>query len=138
VSYVHQRAGEFFVGDSQVTLHSVIANWKRGAGPERTQQSFPNLPLVAIYGAITYYLERQDELDASFRETGDLLAAQQAAVEAQHPELFADLRARLAMYRAARKESSPARKPLPVRGQGPHAYDCRWPATAIVGRESSE
>ena len=97
-SYVQQRDGEFFVGESRVTLASVISNWQRGEGPERIQQAFPSLPLVAIYGAITYYLERQDELDAHFREAADLLAAHQAAVEEEHPEFFADLRQRLAAH----------------------------------------
>jgi uncharacterized protein (DUF433 family) len=97
-SYVQQREGEYFVGGSRVTLHSFIAAWRRGAGPEQIQQSFPSLPLVAIYGAITYYLERQAELDANFRETDELLAAHQSAVEVQHPTLFNDMRARLAQH----------------------------------------
>lgn len=105
--YVQQRDGELFVGDSQVTLQSVIANWQRGIGPERIQESFPSLPLVAIYGAITYYLEHQDDLDASFKETEEVLAAHQAAVEARQPEFFADMRARLSAHRAERDDDWP-------------------------------
>ena len=106
-SYVRKREGEFFVGDTQVTLHSIIAAWKRGDGPEHIRESFPSLPLVAIYGAITYYLERQTELDASFRETDERLTAHQVMVEAQHPEFFAAMRARLATYRAGPHEDQP-------------------------------
>lgn len=106
-SYVQQRDGEFFVSGSQITLHSVIASWRRGASPEDIRESFPSLPLVAIYGAITYYLEHQDELDASFQETEDLLAAYQATLEKQHVEFFADLRARLAKHRSQRDETWP-------------------------------
>jgi len=106
-SYVRKREGEFFVGDTQVTLHSIIAAWKRGDGPEHIRESFPSLPLVAIYGAITYYLERQTELDASFRETDERLTAHQVMVEAQHPEFFADVRARLATHRAGPHEDQP-------------------------------
>ena len=94
-TYVQQREDEYFVSGSRVTLASVIASWKRGEGPERIQESFPSLPLVAIYGAITYYLERQDELDAHFQQSERLLAEHQASVEAQHPALFDDMRARL-------------------------------------------
>ncbi|GAC1447412.1 MAG: hypothetical protein PVSMB4_02780 [Ktedonobacterales bacterium] len=110
-SYVQQREGEFFVGDSGVTLHSIIANWQRGVGPERLQEAFPSLPLVAIYGAITYYLEHRDELDAHFRETAELLAAQQAQAESQHPEFFADMRARLGPHRAQRDAGWPQQPP---------------------------
>jgi len=99
-SYVQQREGELYVGDSRVTLYSIIANWRRGETPEGIQQAFPSLPLVAIYGAITYYLEHQAELDASFQETEELLAAHQTRVEAEHPAFFADMRARLAAHRA--------------------------------------
>ncbi|HEU0025933.1 MAG TPA: DUF433 domain-containing protein [Ktedonobacterales bacterium] len=105
-SYVQLRDGEYFVAGSQVTLRSVIASWKRGAGPERIQESFPSLPLVAIYGAITYYLEHQSELDANFQETDAILAARQADVEAQRPEFFNEMRARLAAHRAAHDEDA--------------------------------
>ena len=101
-SYVQLHDGEYFVGSSQVTLRSVIASWKRGMGPERIQESFPHLPLVAIYGAITYYLEHQADVDANFRETDAILAAHQASVEAQHPEFFAEMRALIAKHHAGR------------------------------------
>lgn len=111
-SYVQQREGEYFVGESRVTLQSVIAAWKRGAGPERIQQSFPSLPLVAVYGAITYYLERQAELDAHFRTTDRLLADHQTDVEAQRSAFFDDMRERLARHRS---ESSGEQSDQPQR-----------------------
>ena len=106
-AYVQQREGEYYVGDSRVTVHSIIADWKRGAAPEDITAAFPTLPLVAIYGVITYYLEHQAELDAHFRETGDILAAHQATVEAEHPQFFADIRSRLATYRSQHVERPP-------------------------------
>jgi len=57
------------------------------------------LPLVAIYGAITYYLERKDGLDTFFRATEAMDEARQAAEEAGHPEFFADMRRRMAVVR---------------------------------------
>lgn len=108
-SYVQLREGEFYVDDSRVTLHTIAANWNRGASPEEIQAAFPSLPLVAIYGAITYYLERQAELDAHFRETSEALAAHQTVVEARRPEFFAELRARLTTRRAERGAERPER-----------------------------
>ena len=98
-AYVRQREGEYVAAESRVTVHSVIAAWNRGAAPEDIAAAFPTLPLVAVYGTITDYLEHQAELDAHFRETGDILAAHQAAVEAEHPQFFAEMRACLAAYR---------------------------------------
>ena len=43
------------------------------------------LPLVAIYGTITYYLEHQAEPDTHFRETGDILAAHQPRLRRSIP-----------------------------------------------------
>jgi len=106
-AYVQQREGEYYVGESRVTVHSVIADWKRGAAPEDIVSAFPTLPLVAIYGTITYYLEHRAELDAHFRETGDILAVHQARVEAEHPQFFAKMRSRLAAYRSQHIERSP-------------------------------
>jgi uncharacterized protein (DUF433 family) len=88
-SYVRQHDGEYYVGDTRVTTHTIVTNWKRGASPEEIQAAFPSPPLVAIYCAITYYLEHQAELDAHFRETDEILARRQAAVEAAHPEFVA-------------------------------------------------
>jgi len=110
-SYVQRREGELFVADSRVTLHSVIASWQRGAVPGRIRESFPSLPLVAIYGAITYYLEHQGEFDAGFRATHELLATHQATVEAQRPAFFTGMRARLAAHRAERGEDWPDQPP---------------------------
>jgi uncharacterized protein (DUF433 family) len=97
--YVQQREGDYFVDATRVTLRSILANWKRGRTPEQIVNDFPSVPLVAIYGAITTYLERQQEFDRHFA-TGDAAAARdKAANEAAHPEFYADMRARLAQVR---------------------------------------
>lgn len=74
-------------------------SWQAGQPPEQIHADFPQLPLVAIYGAITYYLEHKDELDAFFRETEAMDEARQAAEEEAHPEFFADMRQRIAAAR---------------------------------------
>jgi len=91
-----QREDALYVGDSRVTLHTLVANWRRGAAPEEIQAAFPSLPLVAIYGAITYYLEHQTELDAHCRQTEHALTILQAGVETKRPGFFAKMRARIA------------------------------------------
>src|SRR5579859_957731 len=68
--YVRLRDGNWYVGDSRVSVYSVISAWRRhrDRAPERIQQSYPSLPLVAISATIAYYLEYQAELDAFFDE----------------------------------------------------------------------
>jgi hypothetical protein len=55
--------------------------------------------LVEIYGAITYYLERQQDLDGYFHEVDELVARDKAAFEAAHAVFYDDMRARLARVR---------------------------------------
>ncbi len=97
--YVRNREGEFFVGSTRVTLRSIIADWKRGRTPEQIGADFPSVSLVAIYGAITYYLEHQGELEAHFREVDATSAREKAMVEAAHAEFYTGMRERLARVR---------------------------------------
>lgn len=97
--YVQQRDGEYYVGSTRVTLRSIIADWKRGRVAEQIAADFPSVPLVAIYGAITAYLEREQEFDAHFRASDAVAAQHQASVEAAHPEFFAAMRQRVERVR---------------------------------------
>jgi uncharacterized protein (DUF433 family) len=56
--------GVMRVGDSRVMLDSVVAAFKEGHSPETIRQQYPALTLEAVYGAITYYLAHQAEIEA--------------------------------------------------------------------------
>ena len=107
--YVQARDGNLYLGATRITVDTVIAFWHKGRTPERIHESFPHVPLYAVYGTIAYYLEHKDAVDAFFRETEELAEARQAAVEAEHPELFARLRQRIAELRARQSDEMPAR-----------------------------
>ena len=66
--YVIQREGGYYIGDSRVSLDSVVYAFKRGASPESIQRSFPLLTLEEVYGAITFYLSHQHEVDSYLKE----------------------------------------------------------------------
>jgi uncharacterized protein (DUF433 family) len=102
MAYVEAREGNLYIGQSRVTLQTLIEAWQSGRTPEQLQDSFPTLPLVAIYGAITYYLEHKDESDAYFRQTDELDARRQQADEAAHAEFYADMRQRIERVAATR------------------------------------
>jgi uncharacterized protein (DUF433 family) len=99
VAYVQSRDGEFYVGATRVTLQSIIGDWKRGRTPEQVATDFPSVSLVEMYGAITYYLERQHDLDAYFHEVDDMVARDRAAHQAAHAAFYNDMRARIAAVR---------------------------------------
>ena len=61
--YVEQVDGAYRIAGARVSLDSVVYAFRRGASPESIQRSFPLLTLEQIYGAIAYYLARQEEID---------------------------------------------------------------------------
>lgn len=66
-SYVRERDGVLYVGATEVTAHSLIAAWRNeGYSAEELRTSFPALTLAQVYGAIAYYLEHRQALDARF------------------------------------------------------------------------
>ena len=61
-----------------------IYAFRRGASPETIKSSFPALTLEQVYGAITYYLCKQTEIDEYLRQSEE---AYEAARQANHDQL---------------------------------------------------
>jgi len=66
--YVEQKDGAYRVAGSRVSLDSIIYEFLNGRSPEGIQEDFPVLSLEQIYGAITYYLAHQDEVEAYLKQ----------------------------------------------------------------------
>ena len=98
--YVQHRDGNIYVGPSRVTIDSVVINWRDNKRtPEQIHESFPSVPLANIYGAIAYYLDHQDEIDAWIREGEEIYERERLADQAARPEWYAMMRARFAEAR---------------------------------------
>ena len=52
------------VASTRVTLDTVVAAFHDGATAEEIVQQYPSLTLADVYAAISYYLQRRDEIDA--------------------------------------------------------------------------
>ncbi len=61
--YVEQQDGAYRIVGARISLDSVVYAFRRGTSPESIQRSFPVLTLEQIYGAITFYLAHQPEID---------------------------------------------------------------------------
>jgi uncharacterized protein (DUF433 family) len=107
-TYAQLREGNWYVDDSRVSVHSVIADWRRGHTPEQVQQSFPTLSLPAIYGTIAYYLEHQAEFDSFFQEDAAIAACQRAEARPEDDEFSADMRAWMVAWRATHPAPDPS------------------------------
>jgi uncharacterized protein (DUF433 family) len=98
-SYIQERDGVLFVGDTRVTLSSLIAAWRNeGYTAEELRLGFPALSLAQVYGAIAYYLDHQADLDVQFRADDERYQRQRDTDRASDPAFYQrldDRRARL-------------------------------------------
>ena len=61
--YVEKRDEGYWIAGKRISLDSVIYAFRRGQSPESIRRSFSLLTLEEIYGAITFYLANQPEID---------------------------------------------------------------------------
>jgi uncharacterized protein (DUF433 family) len=66
--------GVLLVGDTRVTLDSVVARFDAGATPEEIVQQFPSLDLAEVYAVVAYLLGNRAEVD-EYLEVRDRAAA---------------------------------------------------------------
>ena len=110
--YVTQIDRAYCITDSRVSLDSVVYAWRDGLSPESIKENFPVLTLEEVYGAITFYLANQTEIDAYLTQSeAKFEVARQKSIEQlrqQKPQLYARLVA------AKRQNASATSVPEPV------------------------
>jgi|SRR5215831_888501 len=94
-AYVEQHDGGYWLKGSRVSLDSIVYEFNDGAPPESIRRAFPTLSLEQVYGAITFYLSKQAEIDSYRAESEEVFEQQgreiNARARAERPELFARL-----------------------------------------------
>ena len=98
--------GTIRVGDSQVSLESVLHHFKMGAVPEEISQMFPSVQLADVYAVIAYYLSHRDVVEDYLRQQeadGDRV---QAEIESQpgYQTAMKEMRDRLLTRWTARQQ----------------------------------
>lgn len=89
--YMEQRDGVYYVAGTRISLDSIVNSFRRGESPEAICQNFELLRLEEVYGAVTYYLANQPEVDAYLARQDKKSAEERRKAET----LPADLRERL-------------------------------------------
>jgi uncharacterized protein (DUF433 family) len=90
------------IGDTRVTLDTVVYAYLDGASPEEVVDRYPSLPLTAVYATISYYLYHQPAVDRYLRERERQAAAVRRRNEARaKPQ---GVRKRLLARRTARNQ----------------------------------
>src|SRR4051812_43467161 len=103
-SYITERDGELYAGDTRITVQGVIAQWRHGGlTPEQIVEGWPALSLATTYGVIAYYLDHRTELDEHFRRADaaheQRRQMERAAHHAADPTHWDDLQGRIAEVR---------------------------------------
>ncbi|MGZ3583419.1 MAG: DUF433 domain-containing protein [Ktedonobacterales bacterium] len=94
-TYVQERDDVLYIGDTRVTVHSLIAAWQNeGYTAEELWIGFPALSLAQVYGAIAYYLDHQSALDPLFAAENERYAARHTEARANDPEFYRQLEER--------------------------------------------
>jgi uncharacterized protein (DUF433 family) len=57
------EAGVLRIGDSRVSLDTVIIAFSQGATPEQIVEDYDSLELAEVYAAISYYLQNREEVE---------------------------------------------------------------------------
>lgn len=61
--------GTIRVGDTRVSIDSVVIQYERGATAEEIVESFPDLTLSDVHGVISYYLANKIAVDNYIAES---------------------------------------------------------------------
>ena len=89
--YVERREGTYRVAGTRVSLDSIVYCFVGGQSPETMAHSFPVLTLEQVYGAITYYLSHQVQIDAYIEAGRADYEAEREAERKADPAFYAKL-----------------------------------------------
>ena len=90
--YVRLIDGVYLIGDTRISLDSIVHLFREGMSPESMVESYPALTLEQVYGALAFYLGNQGEIDSyvAAGERADQLQHEQS--RRTNAELIAKLR----------------------------------------------
>ena len=100
-NYVEYRDGVYHIAGTRVTLDSIVYAYWEGHSPETIAQVFW-LDQEQVYGAITFYLAHQQDVDASIREGETKQEVLREHLQKRHPILHQKLMAAKRAREAAR------------------------------------
>jgi Protein of unknown function (DUF433) len=79
--FVERREESFYLIGSRVPLAHIVLEFQRGESPEAIRSHYPALSLEQVYGAITFYLGRREDVERDIWER----EREEDAFTAAHP-----------------------------------------------------
>ena len=91
--YIEQRDSGYWIGETRISLDSVVYSFLNGESPESIAQNFPLLSLEQVYGAITFYLANRALVDAYLEEGEAVFQLLKQVSREKSPLLYQKLKA---------------------------------------------
>ena len=91
--YLDRRNGRHYVAGTRVSLGSIVHGFRSGDSPDTLRQNFPSLTLEQVYGAITFCLAHQEEVETNIREGEEEIDRLIPPSSESRPELYQRLAA---------------------------------------------
>ncbi|MFN7945708.1 MAG: DUF433 domain-containing protein [Blastocatellia bacterium] len=86
--YIEYHHGGYWIAGTRVSLDSIVYRWREGLSAETIQKEcFPVLSLKQVYGAILFYLENQEEIDAYLIRAEEEEEEIARKISEQYPEI---------------------------------------------------
>jgi uncharacterized protein (DUF433 family) len=95
------------VGNSRVSLDSVIREFRNGASPDDICRAYDTLQLADVYATILFYLRHQKDVDAYLEERRELAKKLRDEIEASQADR-AGLREKLLARKALMEQEQHA------------------------------
>ena len=89
--YVRNVEGAYRVGNTRVSLDSLVYLFREGMSAESMVESYPALTLEQVHGALAFYLANQTEIDAYLSEEQRAAEMHQQRSRQTNAELIAKL-----------------------------------------------
>ncbi len=77
------ESGTLRIGNTRVSLDSVIHSFNQGLSPEEIVLDFDSLSLSEVYAAISYYLQNREEVDSYMIERSKQSERLRASIESR-------------------------------------------------------
>jgi len=89
--YVSVVGDSYKITGTRVSLDSIVFDYLSGVSPEGIAENFDTLSLEQVYGAITYYLSRRQEVDRHLTSNRVKFDALRKSARESHPLLYRKL-----------------------------------------------
>ena len=89
--YVRKVEGTYRIGETRVSLDSVVDLFREGISAEGMVENYPAVSLEQVHGALAFYLANQQEIDAYLADGQHTSELQHRQSRKTNAELIAKL-----------------------------------------------